>query len=74
MVDLIKHDPVDIIIGNSEGEYLYRVTGTGFIHRDELVLDQSSASTVTLVSSYPKLVYDHRLLVMADLLAFRSPG
>ena len=74
VVDLIKHDPVDIIIGSADGEFLYRVTGTGFIHRDDLELDQSSASTVTLVSSYPKLVYDHRLLVTGELLAFRPPG
>jgi sortase (surface protein transpeptidase) len=74
VVELIKHDPVDIIIGSSEGEFLYRVTKTGFIHRDDLVLDQTSDSTVTLVSSYPKLVYDHRLLVTGELLAFRPPG
>ncbi|MDP6822829.1 MAG: hypothetical protein QF554_06010 [Dehalococcoidia bacterium] len=74
VVDLIKHDPVDIIIGSADGEFLYRVTGTGFIHRDDLVLEQSSASTVTLVSSYPKLVYDHRLLVTGELLASRPPG
>ena len=74
IVDLIKHDPVDVIIGNDDGEFLYRVTETGFIHRDDLVLNQSTDSTVTLVASYPKLVYDHRLLVTAELLAFRAPG
>jgi len=74
IVDLIKHDPVDIIIGSSEGEFLYRVTETGFIHRDDLVLEQTTASTVTLVASYPKLVYDHRILVTGELLAFRPPG
>lgn len=74
VVDLIKHDPVDVIIGSDDGEFLYRVTGTGFIHRDDLVLDKTSGSTVTLVASYPKLVYDHRLLVMAELLAYRAPG
>ena len=74
IVELIRHDPVDIIIGSTEGEFLYRVTKTGFIHRDDLVLDQTSASTVTLVASYPKLVYDHRILVTGELLAFRPPG
>jgi len=74
VVELIKHDPVDIIIGSAQGEFLYRVTETGFIHRDDLVLDETSASTVTLVASYPKLVYDHRLLVTGELLAFRPPG
>lgn len=74
IVQLIKHDPVDIIIGSAAGEFLYRVIGTGFIHRDDLVLNQTSTSTVTLVASYPKLVYDHRILVTGELLAFRPPG
>ena len=74
VVELIKHDPVDIIIGSTNGEFLYRVTETGFIHRDDLVLDQTSASTVTLVASYPKLVYDHRILVTGELLALRPPN
>ena len=63
-----------MIIGSADGEFLYRVTETGFIHRNDLTLDQTSASTVTLVASYPKLVYDHRLLVTAELLAYRAPG
>lgn len=74
VVELLKHDPVDVIIGSENGEFLYRVTETGFIHRDELRLEETSGSTVTLVASYPKLVYDHRLLVTAELLAFRAPG
>ena len=74
IVQLIKHDPVDIIIGSAAGEFLYRVIGTGFIHRDDLVLNPTSTSTVTLVASYPKLVYDHRILVTGELLAFRPPG
>lgn len=74
VVDLIRHDPVDIIVGSADGEFLYRVTETGFMHRDDLVLAESSDATVTLVTSYPNLVYDHRLLVTGELLAFRPPG
>ncbi|MCH7593119.1 MAG: sortase [Chloroflexi bacterium] len=73
VVDLLRYDPVDIIIGSADGEFLYRVTRTGFIHRDDLVLAETSEATVTLVSSYPKFVYDHRLLVTGELLAFRPP-
>ncbi|MDA1258195.1 MAG: sortase [Chloroflexi bacterium] len=73
VVDLVKNDPVDIIIGSADGEFLYRVTGTDFVHRDDLVLAETSESTVTLAASYPKLVYDHRLLVTGELLAFRPP-
>lgn len=73
IVDLLRQDPVDIIIGSADGEFLYRVTRTDFIHRDDLVLTETSEATVTLVSSYPKFVYDHRLLVTGELLAFRPP-
>ena len=71
VVDLIRQDPVDIIIGSADGEFLYRVTETSSVHRDDLVLAETSEATVTLVVSYPRLVYDHRLLVSGELLAFR---
>lgn len=73
IVDLVRNDPVDIIVGSGDGEFLYRVTRTDFVHRDDLVLEETSGATVTLVVSYPKFVYDHRLLVTGELLAFRPP-
>jgi len=69
---LIKEDPVDVVVANTDGEYLYRVTGAAVVHEDDLELADSSYSTITLVACVPAKVYDHRLLVSAELIAVRS--
>jgi len=69
--DLIKEDPVDVIVQNDEGEFLYRVTDTRVVHEDELELEGASYPTITLVACVPARVYDHRLLVTAELIAVR---
>lgn len=62
---------VDIITDNGTEEFLYRVTGTRVVHEDDLVLETGDGSTIHLVSCVPRLVYDHRLIVDAELLARR---
>ena len=69
--DLIKEDPVDVIMESDRGEFLYRVTDTRVVHEDELQLETSSYPTITLVACVPTRVYDHRLLVTAELIAVR---
>ena len=70
--ELLKHKPVDVIIKNDEGEFLYRVTHTSVVHQDDLKLDNSDLASITLVTCVPILVYDHRVLVHAELLAIRN--
>lgn len=70
--ELLKHKPVDVIIKNDEGEFLYRVTHTSVVHRDDLKLVNSDLPSITLVTCVPILVYDHRVLVTAELLAKRN--
>lgn len=70
--DLVKEDPVDVIVRSDGGEYLYRVTATRVVHEDELVLGGSSYASITLVACVPARVYDHRLLVEAELIAVRQ--
>ncbi len=65
-----KH--VDIITDNGTDEFLYRVTGTRVVHEDDLKLETSYGPTIHLVSCVPRLVYDHRLIVDAELIARRS--
>lgn len=62
---------VDILVGTSTGTYLYRVTGTEVIPAERLALTQTRASTIALVASFPRLVYSHRFVVYAELLATR---
>ena len=69
--EMLKEDPVDVIVQNDEGEFLYRVTDTRAVHEDELRLEDSSYPTITLVACVPARVYDHRLLITAELIAIR---
>ena len=69
--DLIKEDPVDVIVQSDNGEFLYRVTDTRVVHENELRLEDSAYATITLVACVPARVYDYRLLVSAELIAVR---
>ena len=60
---------VDIITDNGTEQFLYRVTGTRVVHEDDLVLESNRHPTIHLVSCVPRLVYDHRLIVDAELIA-----
>ena len=63
---------VDIITDNGTEQFLYRVSGTRVVHEDELVLEDTGGPSIHLVSCVPRLVYDHRLIVDANLLARKS--
>ena len=62
---------VEIIASNGSEEFLYRVTRTRVVHEDDLTLDGDGGPSIHLVSCVPRLVYDHRLIVDADLVARR---
>lgn len=68
---MIKDDPVDIFLTTSDAEYMYRVTNTRQMHRDELYLAKSDNSQVSLVTCWPFKVYDQRIVVSAVLIAVK---
>ena len=63
---------VDIITDNGTEQFLYRVTGTRVVHEDDLVLENNEGASIHLVSCIPRLVYDHRLIVDAQLIARKT--
>lgn len=69
--EMIRFDPVDIFIQTEEAEYMYRVTGTRQMHRDELRITESDDAQIVLVTCWPFRVYDHRVLVSASLIAMK---
>lgn len=71
IAELIQFDPVDIFIETENAEYVYRVTGTRQVHRDELRLTDTNDAQIMLVTCWPFRVYDHRILVSASLIAIR---
>ena len=68
---MIKNDPVDIFITTSNAEYMYRVTQSQLLHRDDLSLTETSDAQISLVTCWPFRVYDHRVLVSAVLVAVK---
>ncbi len=71
VADLIREDPVDVVIGTADAEYLYRVTGTRQVHWTDLAIAPSALAEVTLVTCWPPRVYDRRILVRAELIAVK---
>ena len=68
---MIDNDPVDIFITTSNAEYMYRVTRSRQLHRDELHLAETNNSQISLVTCWPFRVYDHRIVVSAVLIAVK---
>ena len=65
-------DPVYITIESDEGEFLYQATETVQVHQDDLRLQDTENASITLVACVPRLVYDHRLLVTAELVGVKN--
>ena len=61
-----------VILTSGERDYLYLVGATDLVHADDLALHPSDDARVSLVTCYPRLRYDHRLIVTAHLIAFRD--
>ncbi len=72
--DLFRKDPVFVFIDTEDESYAYRVFGTGVEDREDLRIVPSDNSTVTLVTSWPPLVFDQRFLVFAELVGMKRTG
>lgn len=71
---LRKGERVYIVLETSSGEYLYEAVETDVLYKDDLALYPADQPTLTLVTCVPRLVYDHRLLVTANLVGFKASG
>jgi LPXTG-site transpeptidase (sortase) family protein len=65
-------DDVHVIVESDGREYLYLVSQTELVHEDDMQLYQAGDARVTLVTCFPRLRYDQRLLVTAHLVGFRD--
>ena len=68
---LRKGERVYVILETPSGEYLYEASETDLIHKTELTLYPSDQPLLTMVTCYPRFVYDKRLLVTANLVGFK---
>jgi sortase (surface protein transpeptidase) len=65
-------EDVHVILQTGSRQYLYQVSGTGIVPAEALELTQAGDARLTLVTCYPRLKYDQRLLVSAVLTGFRD--
>jgi sortase (surface protein transpeptidase) len=72
--DLLKKgEEVYVIFTNEDDiEYLYKVFNTTVVHQSELGIDRSDSPLISLVACVPRLVYDHRLVVTAELVGIKQ--
>ena len=67
-------DDVFIQLATQDGNtYLYKVSETEVMHQDDLRMYNAAAARITLVACVPRLVYDHRILVTAELVGVADP-
>ncbi len=72
IAEMIKKDPVDIFVTTEDGEFLYRVTRTTQVSAEDLALVDYGPDTITLCTCWPPKVYSERILVTAELIAFKK--
>lgn len=72
VADLVREDPVDIILDTTKAEYLYRVTSTRQVRQGDLAISDAKMDSITLVTCWPPRIYDRRILVNAELIAIRK--
>ena len=69
-------DPVYVEVRNEAGdEFLYQITETKVVHRDDLAPfvygEDPEKAVITLVACVPRMVYDHRILVIGELVGVK---
>lgn len=62
-------DDVFVQLATQDGRtFLYKVSETEVMHQDDLRMYTADSARITLVACVPRLVYDHRILVTAELV------
>jgi len=63
---------VYVYVKDEDGKtYLYRVNKTTVIPQEEFKIKDSKSSLIELVACVPAYIYDHRLIVTAELVGFK---
>ena len=72
--DLLRDgDDVFVELESADGRvFLYKATRTEVIHQDRLELYGSDTAQLTLVACVPRFVYDHRIVVTAELVGIKD--
>ncbi|MBM3924565.1 MAG: sortase [SAR202 cluster bacterium] len=69
---LRKGIPVYVEVENGQASYLYRITDSKIIHQNELVIEDGGAAIISLVTCYPPIYYDERVVVSGPLVGVKA--
>ena len=67
-----EDSPFYVFLESEDLKFAYQIYRTQIIHSDDFALQDSGESDITLVTCYPRLTYDYRLLVTAALVGVRE--
>lgn len=67
-----EESPFFVFLESEDLKFVYQIYRTEIVHSDEFALQDSGQSDITLVTCYPRLTYDYRLLVTAALVGVRE--
>lgn len=69
---LRRGEDVYAIVETSTMFYLYRIVETEVVPQEELRLFDTGRASLVMVTCVPRLIYDHRLVISAELIGVRS--
>ena len=67
-----EDSPFYIFLYSENLRFAYQIYRTEIVHSDDFALWDSEESDITLVTCYPRFMYDYRLLVTAALVGVRE--
>lgn len=68
---LRRGEPVYVIVDSDDGSFLYQATEFRIMRAEDVTFWGSDGRTATLVCSWPRFVYDERVVVTAELVGAR---
>ncbi len=63
-----EESPFYVFLESEDLKFVYQIYRTEIVHRNDFALQDSGENDITLVTCYPRFIYDQRLLVTAALV------
>ena len=70
--ELNNDNNINVILENDSNRFIYRVSSISIVEEADFEIYQSDGSTLHIVTCYPRLKYDKRMIVNADLVGLDS--
>jgi LPXTG-site transpeptidase (sortase) family protein len=63
---------VYVEIENEDSVFLYKIDNSRIIHQSELAIEDSGETSISLVTCYPPIYYDERVIVSGPLVGVKA--